>query len=94
MLMTRLLQFWFTPARSHFINIIRHPIGTMGDFLRDPPSNASIAHVFNAVKHWIRCNELMLDDMKHLQHAVLIRYETFATDNQAGLKFADDLSID
>ena len=85
MLVTRLLQFWFTPSQSYFIGIIRHPLGTLGGMATMRPSNYSIAHMAGVVKHWIHSNRLMLDDMQHLQHAALIRYETFAAGDQGGL---------
>ena len=28
-LMTRLLQYWFTPERTYFVVMLRHPLGTM-----------------------------------------------------------------
>ena len=88
MLITRLLQFWFTPQRSHFIAVIRHPFGTMGQLL----SNASLFHVrrhrldcgSGAVKHWLESNRMMLEDMHRLDHAVLLRFETFALGDQHG----------
>ena len=88
MLIMRLLQHWFTPERSHFIGIIRHPFGTVSLTTKTCLKNitrVSSECAFREVEHWITANRLMLDDMRRLRHKALVRFETFAGGDQEGL---------
>ena len=80
--MTRLLQHWFTPERSFFIVILRHPFGTLSSMFRKAAdvdkkfNNASCGAV--VVKEWLDMHETLFADLQHIKHKVVVHYERFA----------------
>ena len=67
---TRWLQRNFAPAR--FVAIVRSAYAVCEGTRRR--SGHSLA---DAALHWARVNECLLEDMDHLEHALLLRYEDF-----------------
>ena len=76
---TRWLQRNFAPAR--FVGIVRSAYAVCEGTRRR--SGHSIA---DAAVHWTKVNECLLDDMPHLEHALLLRYEDFCEDPQGYLE--------
>jgi hypothetical protein len=68
----RWLQANFRPAR--FIGIVRHPYAVCEGIRRREGLS-----IEEAALHWVRGNEIMLDDAGHLEHFLLVTYEEFAT---------------
>jgi hypothetical protein len=68
LLKSRFLQAMFPTAR--FVMVLRHPIATAL-----ATQKWSGTRLDELIRHWLLCNETMLADMRHLQHATLVRYE-------------------
>ena len=66
----RWLQHNFRPGR--FIAVIRHPYAVCEGIRR-----RSGLPIEDAARHWLVGNELLLDDVDHLDRALTIRYEDF-----------------
>ena len=72
-LRTRWLQQNFSPSR--FVVILRSPYAVSEGTRRR--SGHSIS---DAAQHWLTTNEMLLNDLPHLQRHLLIRYEDFCED--------------
>lgn len=78
MLMTRLLQHWFTAERTFFVVVLRHPLATMKEMW-------TFRKIFNfsdcgenAIIHWLKIQRQLFEDMAQLHNVVLFHYEHFA----------------
>jgi Sulfotransferase family len=67
-LRSRWLQHHFRPSR--FLAIIRHPYAVCEGIRRREGHSME-----EAALHWVRSNECLLDDMKHLEHCLCFGYE-------------------
>jgi hypothetical protein len=67
-LRSRWLQQNFRPSR--FVTIIRHPYAVCEGIRRREGHT-----IEEATLHWVRSNELLLDDVKHLQYCLCVSYE-------------------
>lgn len=75
---TRFLQALFENA--YFLIITRHPVAVScatSKWLKSSPSKL--------LKHWIVCHRTYLEDAPHVAHKLVIRYEDFVADPDAGL---------
>ncbi len=68
LLKARFLQAMFPGAR--FVMVLRHPIANA--FATQKWSGTRL---YNLIRHWLVCNEIMLADMAHLRHVTVVRYE-------------------
>ena len=82
---TRFLQAAFPTAT--FILILRHPaiVSVRTQVLR--PS-ISLIHL---MRHWIRAHDLMVEDLRYLDRALVVRYEDLVTRPRQELKRMSDL---
>jgi len=78
LLKTRFLQAMFPNTR--FITIIRHPIGA-----GLATKKWSHTRVTSLIEHWVRAHEAFVEDMAHLGHVHVLRYEDFVADPQGTL---------
>lgn len=94
----RFLQALFPQAR--FVIIVRHPtVITLATrklattfWMRRAHRRASLAL---AARHWFTAHRVMLEDLPHVQHAHLLRWEDLRADPAASLAdIADFLDID
>jgi hypothetical protein len=69
-LRSRWLQQNFQPSR--FVTIIRHPYAVCEGIRRREHHT-----IEEAALHWVRANELMLEDVLHLQNCLCVSYEDF-----------------
>lgn len=76
---TRWLQKNFAPAR--FLGLVRAPYAVCEGTRRR--SGHSIAE---AARHWTAVNACLLEDLPHLHHHLLLRYEDFCASPQEHLK--------
>ena len=76
---TRFLQALF--PNSCFLNIMRHPVAVALAVRK-----WTMASLPDIVDHWAICHKILLNDMKHLNSAMLIRYEDFPINSDAILK--------
>lgn len=84
---TRWLQRNFSPAR--FVAIVRSAYAVCEGTRRR--SGHSIT---DAAIHWTKVNECLLEDMDHLQHALLVRYEDFcASPSEHLARIQDSLQL-
>lgn len=76
LLRTRFLQALFPEAR--FIAIQRHPVAvSLGTGRWPDGAKFSLEHRF---RHYFHCHDIFQDDLRHLRHCMLIRYEDFIAD--------------
>ena len=78
MMMTRLLQHWFTADRTFFIVVLRHPFATMRDKLDAFDFDDCGAR---AVEHWLYIHDALFEDLRHIKNKLVFHYETFALGN-------------
>jgi hypothetical protein len=78
LLKMRFLQALFPDAR--FVMVLRHPIATA--FATQKWSGTQLVSL---IRHWIVCHEIMLADVRHLQHVALLRYEDLMRDGPGEL---------
>eukprot|EP00730_Choanoeca_flexa_P018786 TRINITY_DN9154_c0_g1_i1.p1 TRINITY_DN9154_c0_g1~~TRINITY_DN9154_c0_g1_i1.p1 ORF type:complete len:361 (+),score=32.71 TRINITY_DN9154_c0_g1_i1:211-1293(+) len=78
--MTRFLQRAFTPARSHFVFILRHPLGASHYFWhggrgkrRKSQSDCGQAHI----QHWLKVYGYLVEDAPLLRNVVGLRFEDY-----------------
>ena len=86
MVMTRLLQYWFTAERTFFIAIIRHPLAVLR---RQWASSAwknirGMCDVWG-IDGWIKANAVMIEDFKYVKHKAVVRYEHLMGGDTDGL---------
>ena len=79
----RWLQHNFQPSR--FIAVTRHPYAVCEGIRRR--TGLSIE---DAARHWLAGNELLLDDVDHLDRALRIRYEDFCERPQEQLELMQE----
>ena len=82
MLMTRLLQYWFGADKSHFVAMLRHPLGTLRQYWQKGDHFGDCGEA--PIGGWLLSNERMLEDLKHIRHKALLRYESLAAGRTAG----------
>ena len=85
-LMTRLLQHWFTPERSYFIVLLRHPLATLRLAWED--NNTKLGIVLDcgdkAIQHWLHIVETLFSDLNHLRNVILVQFERLALGDTQG----------
>ena len=81
MLMTRLLQYWFSAERSYFVVVLRHPLASTR-FIWNNNFNNDCGEY--AIKHWLLLQETLFDDLKLIKNSVVVHYERFALGNAEG----------
>ena len=81
----RWLQHNFRPSR--FIAVTRHPYAVCEGIRR-----RTGLPIEQAARHWLVGNELLLDDVDHLDRALRIRYEDFCERPQEQLELMQELS--
>jgi len=74
----RFLQAMFPGAQ--FIVLLRHPIAV--SYATGKWSNTRF---HNLIHHWLVCHKIMLEDLPHLQQALLLRYEDFVREPECSL---------
>ena len=88
--MTRLLQYYFTPERSHFVITFKHPLS----FVEVDLGNSSLTWDkcgFRCecgrehLKAWLHVMGLIVKDIGFLRHGTIIQSERFALENTQGL---------
>jgi hypothetical protein len=87
-LRSRWLQLHFRP--SQFVAIIRHPYAVCEGIRRRDGHT-----IEEAALHWVRANECLLEDVKHLQDCLCLRYEELCQQPEDHLeKLESFLSLD
>ena len=71
----RFLQGLFPGA--YFIMVMRHPVAMV-----EATGNGSRASRFSRLEHWVVAHETMADDLPHLEHALILRYEDLVVDTR------------
>ena len=90
-LMTRLLQHWFTPERSFFVVMLRHPLATMKHIWerQDLVTSSRFAEDCGetALQHWLLVHAILLDDLRALRNVAVVQYERFAMGDTQGQRW-------
>ena len=78
-LMTRILQHWFTHQRSYFIVILRHPLaaGAYAYIPQDNPGHIILCMGW-MVSNWLHEYGILFNDLKHIRHKIVVHFEHFA----------------
>ena len=78
-IMTRILQYWFTPGRSFFLVLLRHPLAA-AKYSYFPSTHRRDARncLGPFLEHWLHENEVLLRDLPHIRHRIVVHYETLA----------------
>ena len=81
MMSTRFLQAMFTPGRSKFMIVLRHPLGPMHHIFEFADRNI-LANDCGSVmlENWLHAHETLANDISHLQNSVVVMYEHFMGD--------------
>jgi hypothetical protein len=100
-LRTRFLQALFPEAR--FIIVVRHPIAvacatenwrgqTAGGSLKNRVVHGPLAwaRAGSLIEHWLWCHEMLAADATHVEHLLVLRYETLVRDPTAALTRLQD----
>ncbi len=74
-LKTRFLQAMFTAERTFFIVAIRHPLPSM--LYTRAKSRHSDCSDFKRIQSWLYVVNTMFDDLLHVEHYVIMRFEEF-----------------
>lgn len=77
-LMTRYFQQIFTPERSFFIIILRHPLGAMHMYTEP----AACMRLSEYLRHWFAIHNTVVADIRHLKHAVVVQYDVLVNANR------------
>ena len=85
MLMTRLLQYYFTAERSFFIVVMRHPYGTVREIMNGRYQMFYRDCGAEAIAHWLMIYETLFEDLQHIQHRVVMHLEKFVEGDTQGL---------
>eukprot|EP00054_Salpingoeca_dolichothecata_P005158 m.33385 g.33385 ORF g.33385 m.33385 type:complete len:408 (+) comp15220_c0_seq1:76-1299(+) len=79
--MTRFLQYMFSPSRSHFIILMRHPLGSShfrwGKVRRVPMYDCGRS----LIDHWLTIHDLIRKDIRHLENKLVFQMEEFLGNN-------------
>ncbi len=72
----RLLQALYPQAK--FVIVMRHPIAVT-------LATQKWTHTspFSLIAHWLRAHQIAAEDLRHLRHKLLVRYEDFVADPHA-----------
>ena len=81
--MTRLLQHWFTPERSFFIVILRHPLA-VNSFLSSPAYNTVMCETCGSVfvQNWLDMYEMLFDDLNYIKNKAVLQYERLGDESR------------
>ena len=93
MLMTRLLQYWFTPEHTFFVVVMRHPLATMEVAWTMPKRRNFTDCGEFAIKHWLFIHNKLFEDLPYLNNVVLFQFERLATGNADRLFYSDLATI-
>jgi len=76
--MSRFIQAIFTPERTKFVFVIRHPLGAT-KFLwgKDRRGKGSKTCYIRLVGHWVKQMTILAEDLPYLRNATVIMYENF-----------------
>ena len=93
--MTRLLQHWFTPQQSYFIVLIRHPLAPLRKHFDAYVKDGSCIHGDKQprgcdcgeayVAAWLQLMRELVMDLQHLRHIAVIYYEHLTSQSTQGL---------
>ena len=91
MLMTRLLQYWFSTERSFFVVVLRHPLAN----IKSQWSNADVDDCGESwMKRWLDVQEAMFRDLKYIRNHVAFYFEKLnSVQRYQSLKFVDRKSV-
>ena len=81
---SRFLQEVF--PRSMFLFVMRHPIASAM-----ATAKWTGAYMTTLIENWLTAHEILTNDMKHLEHAEILRYEDFTVAPQSFEKVFKDL---
>jgi len=68
----RFLQRLFPNA--HFVMLVRHPLAV--SYATQKWSGASLRSL---LRHWMICHSLLIEDMRHLERIMIVKYEDFVS---------------
>ena len=88
MLMTRLLQYYFTAERSFFVVVMRHPYGTVREIMNGRYQMFYRDCGAEAIEHWLMIYETLFEDLQHIQHRVVMHLEKFVEGDTQGLNWS------
>ena len=86
MLMTRLLQYYFTPERSYFVVVMRHPYGTVREIMNGRYQSFYRDCGAEAIAHWLMIYEALFEDLKHIRNRVVLHLEKFVEGDTQGME--------
>ena len=90
MLMTRLLQYWFSAERSFFVVVLRHPLAS----IRHAWARSSQGDCGSyALRTWFLLHEILFDDLKLIKNSVVVHYERFALGNAEGIRYNNHVHV-
>jgi hypothetical protein len=69
-LKTRFLNALFPGA--YFVVILRHPIA-----VSMATRKWSKTSMFNLIRHWLRCHEILYSDLRAIENKIIVKYEDF-----------------
>ena len=84
MLMTRLLLHWFTPERTSFLVILRHPLATMHYKWEAENQRFAVDCCEKEIRHWLKCHKALFEDVPPLRNVTVVQFEWLAAEKSQG----------